>query len=311
MEDQHTPVVWLITDGKPGHRNQLKGLGNRLRVLAGASLHWLDAREISTPLWRVLLGAPPALPDLPDPDLIVAAGTGTHRLILALRRVRNSKTLVLMKPSFPLNWVDAAIIPEHDDVSASDRVLVSEGVINSITPLAKLTTKHEALVLIGGPSPHFHWDSDAIASQLSQLPASYPDWRWTISDSRRTPADLRQRLAELAAPRVTVVSSDQTHENWLAHQLSASRAAWVTPDSMSMVCEAVTSGVPTGLLELPSKGHSRVALGIARLAERGRIAHWRDHPAVMSARLRHDSKLWEADRAARWVIKRFWNPGHK
>ena len=33
-----TPVVWLLTDNKPGHRNQLKGLGNRLRVLAGASV---------------------------------------------------------------------------------------------------------------------------------------------------------------------------------------------------------------------------------------------------------------------------------
>ena len=28
------PVVWLLTDNKPGHKNQLKGLGNRLRVLA-------------------------------------------------------------------------------------------------------------------------------------------------------------------------------------------------------------------------------------------------------------------------------------
>ncbi|WP_236744079.1 hypothetical protein [Marinobacter similis] len=56
-----TPVVWLLTDNKAGHRSQLKGLGNRLRVLTGASLHWIDASEVSVPVWRALLGIAPTL----------------------------------------------------------------------------------------------------------------------------------------------------------------------------------------------------------------------------------------------------------
>ncbi len=43
------PVVWLLTDNKPGHHNQLKGLGNRLRVLAGASVSEIDATEAPPP----------------------------------------------------------------------------------------------------------------------------------------------------------------------------------------------------------------------------------------------------------------------
>jgi len=82
------PVVWLLTDNKPGHRNQLKGLGNRLRVLAGASVSEIDATEIPTPLWRALLGMAPAMDEtLRAPDLIIAAGSGTHRLLLSLRRL--------------------------------------------------------------------------------------------------------------------------------------------------------------------------------------------------------------------------------
>lgn len=46
------PVVWLLTDNKPGHKNQLKGLGNRLRVLTGAALYWISAEEYPVPLWR-------------------------------------------------------------------------------------------------------------------------------------------------------------------------------------------------------------------------------------------------------------------
>src|SRR5690606_9613681 len=37
--ETQAPVIWLITDNKPGHKDQLKGLGNRLRVLTGAAVY--------------------------------------------------------------------------------------------------------------------------------------------------------------------------------------------------------------------------------------------------------------------------------
>src|SRR5690554_185963 len=127
-DDAQAPVIWLITDNKPGHRNQLRGLAGRLRALTGAKLYWLNAADYPVPLWRALLGLAPTVDKaLPQPDLIVAAGSGTHRLILALRRYRKARTLVLMKPAFPLNWVDGAIIPAHDDVKPSKTVLNTEG----------------------------------------------------------------------------------------------------------------------------------------------------------------------------------------
>lgn len=300
------PVVWLLTDNKPGHRNQLKGLGNRLRALAGASLYEIDATKYRVPLWKAALGKAVSLDaSLPHPDLIIAAGSGTHRLLLSLRRLRKSRTVVLMKPAFPLGWVDAAIIPAHDEVTAGKRVLVTEGVINSITPLARITEKLEALVLIGGPSPHYEFDADVVSGQLTQLISSYQKWRWTIATSRRTPADVTDKLNDLSSPTVTLVTPEQTPDGWLSRQLAASRAVWVTPDSMSMVCEAITSGVPTGVFQLPDKGGSRVARGIRRLLENHRLASWSDHASVMGGKMAGTDNLWEADRAARWLIERF------
>lgn len=298
------PAVWLLTDNKPGHRNQLRGLGNRLRVLTGASLHWIDASQVTVPVWRAVLGIAPALnAELPSPSLIVAAGAGTHRLLLSLRRIRHAKTLTLMKPGFPLGWVDGVITPAHDAVH-NKHVLLTEGALNSITPLARITDKPEALVLLGGPSPHFEWDDDVLLGQINHLIGQYPTWRWTISGSRRTPEELLARLDELQGPKITVVHPNDTHQTWLSHQLAASRAAWVTPDSMSMVCEAATAGVPTGIFELPARPASRVAQGIGHLIERGRIARWTDHVAVMAEETVPTSTLWESDRAARWVIDR-------
>ncbi|WP_150914449.1 mitochondrial fission ELM1 family protein [Marinobacter halotolerans] len=306
------PVIWLLTDNKPGHRSQLKGLGNRLRVLAGASLHWVDASLTKVPFWRVLLTRPPPLqdPELPDPDLIIAAGSSTHRLLLALRKFKKARTLVMMKPDFPVRLISAAMIPAHDRVPPSSRVLVTEGVVNAITPLARITEKQEALVLLGGPSPHFDWKDDAILEQLSELISRYPDWGWTISSSRRTPRALQDRLDQLAGSRVAVVHPEQTYQDWLSHKLAASRAVWVTPDSMSMVCEAATSGVPTGLFEIPAKAGSRVAEGVGRLRKGGYVALFRDHSRVMSGNVTRADTLWEANRAALWVLEQGLLPHH-
>lgn len=300
---QPAPVVWLLTDNKPGHRNQLKGLGNRLRVLAGVSLHWVDAKSLKIPLWRTLLGRAPKIDShLPRPNLIIGAGTGTHRLLLALRRLKNTKTLVIMKPVFPLNLVDGAIIPAHDGVRSGDRVLVTEGVINTITPLARITDKPEALILVGGPSPHYLWDSDSLLGQINYLIGHYPQWRWTISGSRRTPKDLLARLEALASQKITVVDPATTHPDWLSLRLAASKAVWVSPDSVSMVCESATSGVPTGLFQLPEHSDSRVARGISNLIREGRVGCWSDHVAVMAGKTGHNQPLWEADRVARWIL---------
>ena len=303
------PVIWLLTDNKPGHRNQLKGLGNRLRVKAGASLYWVNAQDVSVPLWRALLAIPPALDKaLPHPDLVIAAGTGTHKLLLSLRRLKNTKTLVLMKPGFPRTWVDGAIIPAHDEVAQNQKTLITQGVINTVTPLAKITDKPEALILLGGPSPHFDWEDDVVFGQITHLIGEYPQWRWTISGSRRTPTALKARLGELAGPRITVADPDDTHEDWLNHRVAASRAIWVTPDSMSMVCEAATSGVPTGLLQLQERAGSRVASGVQRLVETGYVARWSDYATVMGGKTGQETPLWEANRAAQWVIQRWLTP---
>lgn len=52
------PAIWLLTDNKAGHRSQLKGLGNRLRVLTGASLHWIDANEFRYPYGALCWASP-------------------------------------------------------------------------------------------------------------------------------------------------------------------------------------------------------------------------------------------------------------
>ncbi|MGP4844796.1 mitochondrial fission ELM1 family protein [Marinobacter sp. 1Y8] len=306
MTTAPTPILWLLHDDKPGHNTQLRGLANRLKALSGAQCYWIDCDNCPVSFWRALFGVAPSsdeLSALPVPDMILAAGSKTHRLLFALRRRKHAMTTVLMRPSLPLHWLDTAIIPEHDAPVLSDKTLVTKGVLNTITPMAKLTERHNGLLLIGGPSKHFEWDDERVLAQIAQLRKALPGWHWTLSSSRRTPEALLSRLAQLQDSTLTVKDHRQTHSSWLSQALADSRCVWITPDSVSMVYEGLTSGLPTGLFDIPSKTDSRVARGIAQLQTDQRVYALSDASNIATSP--PPAPLWEADRAARWLLDRW------
>lgn len=294
------PVVWLLTDHKPGHVNQLRGLAQRLSELSGALCVWLDVRELNLSLWQVWRGAAVGS-QLPTPELVVAAGSSTQRALLATKRHYGCPAVLLMRPNFPLSWLDACIIPAHDSPTDAGNVLVTEGVLNAIVPRDKTACK-QALLLIGGPSKHFEWNASAIVDQVRTLCRESTDWHWILSDSRRTPEPMLPALAELKLNNLSLVSHLDTEPAWLAQTLADCARVWVSPDSVSMVYEALTSGASTGLLQLHSHGGGRVVGGLERLLNMNAVVSF-DHRAELD-RLDH-KPIWEADRAARWIIERF------
>jgi len=305
MADQNdNPVIWLLSDSRPGHISQLRGLGRRLETRSGALACWIKADDHPVSLRQVFIGRL-AIPDMPDPDMLIAAGHGTHRLLLALRRKLRVPAVVLMKPSFPLRWVDAAIIPEHDQPPRVKHILPVKGVLNAASPARSLTSEPRGLILTGGPSPHYDWDTGDICQQILTLCNDYPDWSWVVASSRRTPYALLEQLTAAEAPNLTLVAPQETDATWLPEMLQNSRAVWVSPDSVSMVSEALTTGIPTGLLALHPNAPSRVAKGMTSLLQGGYVAEWSARKAMMNAEPRLIPELWEADRAARWLLERF------
>ena len=291
-------VVWIVSDGKPGHVNQSLGLAEALARATPTEIHTLPALSA----WRAwLAGVLKRLPGkaLPAPDLIVGAGHATHLTLRAARQARGGRTVVLMKPSLPRRWFDLCLLPRHDGVAADAHTLVTEGALNRIRPASSRDARH-GLFLVGGISPHFEWDSDAIQLQIKSILARTPDMQWTLTTSRRTPAEF---LAELPpAPTLTVAPHTDTSPDWLPEQLARSGTVWVTPDSASMVFEALTAGADVGVFDLPVNPTSRVALAIAHLADDRRItrfvdwcAHDKLHPNL--------HPLAEADRCAGWILE--------
>jgi len=290
-------VVWLVTDGKPGHENQSRGLAEALARAAPTEIRIVPALPAGRALLAWLSKRARAFA-LPSPDLIVGAGHATHLTLLAARRACGGRCVVLMKPSLPRRCFDLCVVPRHDGVAADARTLLSEGALNRVTASDARDAKR-GLMLIGGVSAHFDWDGDAIEVQIKSILARTPEVSWTLTDSRRTPADFLDALP--AAPNLTVVPHRATASDWLPAQLASCGSVWVTPDSASMVYEALTAGAAVGVFDLPVRPKSRIGHAIADLADSRRItrfvdwcAHGRLHPNLQP--------LAEADRCAAWIL---------
>ncbi len=295
-------VIWRFSDGKAGHDNQSRGLIDaisRLRTVEAVETQPLASRSAVVAGWR---GAP-AWRALPEPNLLVGAGHRTHLSLLAARRLRGGKAVVLMRPSLPLRWFDLCLIPEHDSPPLRPDVLATRGALNRIRPSDALEPER-GLLLIGGPSAHFGWDDATLYHQIAEVLAATPAIRWTLTTSRRTPPGFLAGLTLRSEARLSVVPVAETGPDWLPAQLARAGQAWVTADSVSMVYEALTAGAAVGVWEVPVKKPNRIGRGLERLAAQGWITPYRDWRR--GGRLtRPFGAFNEAERCARWIVERW------
>ncbi len=279
--------VCCVTDGKPGHRSQLQGLVQALCARVPTQVQWL---EPDTP-------ASAATP----PDLILAAGHRTHWRALRLKWSSRAPLVVLMKPSLPRWLFDLCVIPEHDGVPPSAKVLVTRGMLNDMQP-APAADPGRGLVLLGGPSAHYDWIDAQILEQLERLRTLLPAVRWQVTTSRRTPPALAQRLAALDTPNVTFTAFADTQPGWVREQLQRCGVAWVSEDSASMVYEALTAGARVGVLDVPRRGESRVSRGLDALRWAGLVCDL--HTLAAGGAMPAPAQpLDEAGRVARYLVR--------
>ena len=297
------PTLWLITDNKPGHRSQLQGLAQAMAARTAIETHWIDAQHARHALLHWLSARFPPGAGLPDPDFILVAGHRTHLAGLAARRARGGRLIALMRPSLPLGCFDLCVIPQHDSPPTRSNVITTRGVLNTARP-DRERKADKGLFLIGGPSKHFAWDSAGLLAQIDAILSATPDLHWTLTTSRRTPAQTESALLALRARGVDVRPVSDTAPGWAMAQVACSAQAWVSEDSVSMVYESLTAGAATGLLAVPRLGATRIAAGVAELQREGLVTTFEawQRKGVLHA---PPERLAEADRVAEAVLARW------
>ncbi len=261
----HSPVVlWNFLDGRRGHENQVRALSNALSELTQTHVQEIrmqpsqyGVRGLLPSRWRSLLN------HLPAPNLLIGAGHRTQASLITCRRLYGGRTVTLMKPGLPASWFDFCLIPQHDSVRSS-----YPGILRTSGPLT-IHRRHEHpdsqrwLILLGGPSRHYRWNTTHVIRSLQSLLISQPG-PWKILTSRRTPTDFCTQWTQLQTSIPVLAPDDAAAEQEFSQLPSCSRLV-VSCDSMSMIAEARATRSAVSLLLLPERRRSRITREIRRM----------------------------------------------
>ena len=298
-----TLTLWRFRDGKPGHERQTAGLIAALSSHRQLTVHDIDVRRERFPLRHWLSRRFPGRPEGPNPDFLIGAGRACQWPMMVARRAAGGRAIYCMKPGLPVRSFDLCFIPQHDGARRSARVEPTLGVLNDIAPREPALPGDSTLVLVGGPSRHHGWEEETFLDMLTTLVAKL-DGPVILADSRRTPPSTRARLAALAGNSLVYVASDTTNADWLAGVLGNAREVWVSEDSVSMIFEALTAGIPVGLLPVPARRTDRITRLAPLLQHSGKVTgfeQWlRGEPLKAPS-----PPLAEAARCAEVLLERF------
>ena len=121
--------IVYVSDGKAGHRSQAVGLYKAMQRQSNIEVTFQEISIQELPIFSLLKAIWARGFGLFEKkaDYIFGVGSHTQARVLLLGRVYpKAKTVIMMKPNFPVNWFDYAIIPQHDGVKESMHVITTQ-----------------------------------------------------------------------------------------------------------------------------------------------------------------------------------------
>lgn len=263
MQTDWKPKVWTVSERKAGTLTQCLGVS---RHLDPEPKSIVISKRLKR--WRVGLLSPYRHLEGPEPDLIVSCGSMAPRHVMAIAAACRTRpmTVHLQTPQDKFaHLYDLAFISRHDwkpqyDQRPTFRKMM--GVPHQMTKERILAGRPEArakwapngesavAVLAGGPNGAYRYEPetvDQLVAAVETLAAS--GWRPLVTTSRRSEPALLQRLLKLNSDRIFVW--DHTGENPYFQFLAAADAALITKDTITMTCEALSTGKPVYIFDLP------------------------------------------------------------
>lgn len=295
----NTLNVWVLADAKPGHVNQTEGLVKALstyRKITVTRLPLLGFFGVSK-MW--LLKKCGKDTENGSPDLLIGTGHLTHLSLLAYKKCYGGKVVIMMSPSLPYGFFDMCLVPRHDLPRKRKNIVETLGAINKVLPSTKFRKKQAGLILLGGPSKHYRWDSVTVIKQIQKLLEGNPNAQWVIAGSRRTPEEAYTQVKN-NFPGLVLVLPENTSTDWLSQKMLESEQVWVTSDSISMIYEALTSGAKTGILALNYEKPTRITAEMDRLLREEVVISVDTLKLTPSVTVLH-----EADRCAQLLLEKF------
>ena len=292
--------IVYVSDGKAGHRSQAVGLYKAMQRQSNIEVTFQEISIQELPIFSLLkaIWARRFALFEKKPDYIFGVGSHTQARVLLLGRVYpKAKTVIMMKPNFPVNWFDYAIIPQHDGVKESMHVITTQGALNPIVN----ENRHQPnriLIALGGNSKRHQWNDEKVLSSIQRLVENNVHATFILTTSRRTPDTFLETLPQQNFySKLQIFPVEHTPQGWVFEEMQKAEAVWVTEDSVSMIFEALTAGCKVGIIKINRLKEDRITCSIDQIIQSNLVS---DQTFIEMLVEPHAFK--EADRVATYLL---------
>lgn len=203
-----------------------------------------------------------ALPDRREGERlrIVASGAASERVVAAYRALYGRDLFAAFsgRPNWSTPIFDVALVPRHSlsenecpdtfEVAGARRAILRRGVPVRTSPVPACEGQG-VLAMIGGVNKAFDVEPVRIVRQVDQMLQRGVDGPFLMAFSRRTPGSVEGALrASLKDKNVDFI--DRHDRAGFERALYGAARYVVTPDSLTMLCEACNTGRPTQVFDL-------------------------------------------------------------
>ena len=196
-----------------------------------------------------------------QPDYVVSCGSSLAAVNYVFSRENLAQAIAIMRPSiFSIARFDMVLMPRHDNPHPRKNVIVTEGALNMVDErylksnaqrigsLVKLTKETVLGVLLGGDTKDFELSAESVKPLVSQIKSFLEkyDGELLITTSRRTGRQvedlIRQEFAGYNRCKLMVIANEKNIPEAVGGILALSSIIIASPESISMVSEAASSG---------------------------------------------------------------------
>ncbi len=183
-------------------------------------------------------------------DVVISTGSSLAGLNLFLRRLNQSKSVIIMDPGWGLRRADLLITPFHDRLKGSN-VISIPGALSffdkekACKDAERLSVpKGSVAVFLGGPVLGYDFKQARIDFLLNLLRDF--EGEVLITTSRRTPKWVEEEVRK-GKWGYLVIASEYNPPGVVGAMLEQGNKILVTADSISMISEAISSGKQVGV----------------------------------------------------------------
>lgn len=266
-------ILW-IKDGKQGHEKQVKVLIDELSKSVDINLieenykinnlsrlknyyHYLTNNFFNKNVEFIKLINKCNQNNI---DCVIGAGSTVHMPMLLIKSYFKNKyqkdiSLVsVLVPSLFHKKFNVICAPLHDDKKLTN----NENIVYFEGSLAKVSIKdideNVGLIALGGINKHYDFDEEDLLKQIQYILTLYPQKKWFLFISRRTPSYITKEISKLKNEFSNLTITD----NEFDEVIEKASIKFITQDSVNMVYEALSSQGKTYLFNMNYKKENKI-----------------------------------------------------